>query len=171
MDAQSACNSIKPPALPTPNNKRLIHLPFISCRFLRGLALRLLYRPRRYRLCRCRDYDSVEVRNEELATMRHCPRTITTRHYLVGLLTLVSLLVASPVLAGKLHKATEKGNLARVERLIAKGADVNAVDENGLAPLHIAADKGHKAVAELLVAKGANIIAIQVFSQFISSSS
>ncbi len=41
MDVQSACNAIKPPALPILNNKRLIHLPVISCRLLRGLAFHL----------------------------------------------------------------------------------------------------------------------------------
>ncbi len=94
---------------------------------------------------------------KNLQPMRHRPRTITTRHYLVGLLTLVSLLVASPALAGKLHKAAEKGNIAKVERLIAKGANVNAKSKNGLTPLHGAARQGHLTIVELLIASGANV--------------
>ena len=95
---------------------------------------------------------------KNLQPLRHGPRTKTTRHYLVGLLVLGSLVVASPALAGKLHKAAEKGNLAKVERLIAKGADVNAKDTKfGATPLHWVAKKGHTAVAELLIAKGADV--------------
>ncbi len=95
---------------------------------------------------------------KNLQSMRHDPRTIATRYYLVGLLALLSLLVASPALAGKLHKAADKGNLAKVERLIAKGANVNAKDTKlGATPLHYAAKKGHTAIAELLIAKGANV--------------
>ncbi len=83
---------------------------------------------------------------------------MTSRYYRLGILTLVSLLVASPVLAGKLHKAAEKGNLAKVERLIAKGADVNAKDTKfGATPLLYAAENGHTAIAELLIANGANV--------------
>ena len=41
--------------------------------------------------------------------------------------------------------------------LIAKGADVNAEDEDGWTPLHGAAGKGHKEIAELLIDKGADV--------------
>ncbi len=67
---------------------------------------------------------------KNLQPLRLSPRTETTRHYLIGPLVLVSLLVASPALAGILHKAAEKGKIAKVERLITKGADVNAPDKD-----------------------------------------
>jgi len=40
---------------------------------------------------------------------------------------------------------------------MAKGADVNAKNDGGYAPLHYAAFNGHKEIAELLIAKGADV--------------
>jgi ankyrin repeat protein len=56
-----------------------------------------------------------------------------------------------------LHQAAARGHKEVVELLIAKGADVNAKAENGVAPLHVAAGAGHKEIAELLIAKGADV--------------
>jgi ankyrin repeat protein len=53
-----------------------------------------------------------------------------------------------------LHYAASK---EIAELLIAKGADLNAKDNNGWTPLHEAARKGHKEVVELLIAKGADL--------------
>ena len=44
-----------------------------------------------------------------------------------------------------------------VRLLIAKGADVNAKNDDGGTPLHIAADWGRKEIVELLIAKGADV--------------
>ena len=41
-----------------------------------------------------------------------------------------------------------------MELLLAKGADVNVVDQNDQTPLHDTARNGHKDVVELLLAKG-----------------
>ena len=41
--------------------------------------------------------------------------------------------------------------------LIAKGAFVNARDDNGLTPLHDSAGYGHKETVELLIAEGADV--------------
>ena len=60
---------------------------------------------------------------------------------------------ASPTL----HKAARTGDIDKAKSLIAKGADVNAKDENTRTPLFYAAKYGHKDLAELLIANGADI--------------
>jgi tetratricopeptide (TPR) repeat protein len=52
--------------------------------------------------------------------------------------------------------ATESGDIALVERLLAKGVDAHAKDEDEKAVLMIAVSKGHTAVVQALLAKGAN---------------
>jgi len=64
-----------------------------------------------------------------------------------------------------LMKATFDGNLAQVQGLVAKGANVNSVDEKKRTPLIMAAYKGHTAVVEFLYGKGANINAIDSSGQ------
>ncbi|MFB2982591.1 ankyrin repeat domain-containing protein [Microseira sp. BLCC-F43] len=53
--------------------------------------------------------------------------------------------------------AVKYGNKELIERLIAKGADVNAKQTGGDTPLHWAAEKGSKEIVELLIAKGASV--------------
>jgi ankyrin repeat protein len=62
--------------------------------------------------------------------------------------------------ADPLHECAKEGDIQKVNLLIAQGADVNIIDENGLTPLHCAADQGHKKVVELLILKGANVNAV-----------
>jgi ankyrin repeat protein len=50
---------------------------------------------------------------------------------------------------------TEKG-LALVEMLVARGADLNRVDDRGRSALMIAAERGHAEIASWLVAHGAD---------------
>ncbi len=60
-----------------------------------------------------------------------------------------------------LFEAVKKGDKAAVEALLAKGADVNAKERDGVGetPLHYAANTtyGRKDIAELLLAKGADV--------------
>jgi ankyrin repeat protein len=46
-----------------------------------------------------------------------------------------------------LHQAAATGDTDVVKLLLAKGADVNAKEDDGWTPLHWAARNGHKAVA------------------------
>ncbi len=70
----------------------------------------------------------------------------------VLILSLSGYAVAAP-----LHEAAKEGDLAKVNRLIEGGADVNVRTGNGATPLHFAADRGHIDVVELLISKGADI--------------
>jgi endonuclease YncB( thermonuclease family) len=54
-----------------------------------------------------------------------------------------------------LHSASATGDLTRVEELVGRGEDVNAVDAEGLTPLHLAALNGHAAVVRYLVSRQA----------------
>lgn len=56
-----------------------------------------------------------------------------------------------------LHAAAGHGHKHVVELLLAKGADVNVVDQNGQTPLHDTAGNGHTDVVRLLLAKGADV--------------
>lgn len=56
-----------------------------------------------------------------------------------------------------LHWAAYRGHADIVERLVAKGADVNAKDAGGETPLLLAACKGETEVVEVLVANGADV--------------
>lgn len=73
------------------------------------------------------------------------------------MLSLIILLIVSPVEAGPLHDAARKGDIEVVQRLIIRGADVDEKDEKGGTPLHEAAKEGHRDVVRLLIAESANI--------------
>ncbi len=53
--------------------------------------------------------------------------------------------------------AAQDGDLPTVQALLAQGADVNAVNENGSTALHFAADKGRTEVVRFLLDRGANV--------------
>jgi hypothetical protein len=56
-----------------------------------------------------------------------------------------------------LHTAASNGHKDVVELLLAKGADVNVVDQNNQTPLHDTAGHGHIDVVKLLLDKGADV--------------
>jgi ankyrin repeat protein len=72
----------------------------------------------------------------------------------VGVLLLP--VAAIPVRA-QLHDAAERGDATEVRALLARGADVNAADGDGLTALHRAAEGSHTAVADVLIAAGSAI--------------
>lgn len=53
--------------------------------------------------------------------------------------------------------AAQNGDVSAVERLLAKGADVNAVNEWGVTPLISAADRANLPLVKLLLVHGANV--------------
>ncbi|MFV8756337.1 ankyrin repeat domain-containing protein [Nannocystaceae bacterium ST9] len=66
---------------------------------------------------------------------------------------------AEPEHTGPLHAAVARGNLALVEWLLDRGADVEAVDRGPfgtLGPLHLAAIYDHADIAKLLLDRGAS---------------
>ena len=65
--------------------------------------------------------------------------------------------VDTSVLDQDLIVASGLGELSKVEALLAKGASVEEIDENGYTALHLAAKKGHTAVARVLVDAGADL--------------
>ena len=56
-----------------------------------------------------------------------------------------------------LHAAAQKGDVAKIERLVAAKADLNARDGNGRTPLHVAAFAGQREAIKALVKNGADI--------------
>ena len=57
----------------------------------------------------------------------------------------------------KLTEASEKGDLALVQSLLKRGANVNAKDQNGWTPLNMAAGRDDAAMAKFLLDYGANL--------------
>jgi ankyrin repeat protein len=63
----------------------------------------------------------------------------------------------------ELMEATKENILPEVERLVSVGADVNAKDSYGVAPLHVACFEGHVQVVKMLQEHGADIEAKGLF--------
>jgi ankyrin repeat protein len=63
-------------------------------------------------------------------------------------------------LNNQLLSAASRGQVAAIEALLATGADMHAVDEDGYTPLHLAAWNGQVAAIEALLAAGAHVHAV-----------
>ena len=57
----------------------------------------------------------------------------------------------------QLHHAAAKGDVAKVETLLARGYPVNRFDDTGVTPLHYAVRGGHLEVVDRLLGAGADV--------------
>ena len=67
------------------------------------------------------------------------------------------LLAASAGADTALYDAVRDGDAERVRELLAAGADVDALSDNGLTPLHIAVLAGDYNLVRLLIEAGADV--------------
>ncbi len=66
------------------------------------------------------------------------------------------------IITPALHEAAEAGDAARVQALIAGGADLGAKDRYSRTALHVAINSGQEAIVELLISAGADVNAVDV---------
>jgi ankyrin repeat protein len=101
------------------------------------------------------DEPSTSVKTQHMQVTQKAPRKAPTRR---GCVPLVAALVAWVFRYDKeLINAASQGQGAVVQRLLKKGADVNAKNMNGQTALRCAADKGRETVVRLLLEKGADV--------------
>ena len=80
---------------------------------------------------------------------------------LIFFITLFTVFLAKPVLAGQsVFDAVQADDVATLQSLIAGGADVNAKNSDGDAPLHLAVTYGYKDMADILLTHGADADAL-----------
>ena len=87
------------------------------------------------------------------------------RQFLVRITILIPFVFIGATFAGTpnndlnadLIKASFSGNIPEVERLLAKGADVNTMRVDGITALMGASFEGHKEIVKLLLAKGVDV--------------
>ena len=82
------------------------------------------------------------------------------KHLLITIVAVVLLGCGESASDISIHDAAHTGNIEAVKQHLASGADLNAKDSEGGAPLHHAAWNGHKEVAELLIEKAADVNAL-----------
>ena len=68
---------------------------------------------------------------------------------------LLLALLAAPAVSDPLHDAVEDGTVEQAQRLIERGANLNARDHEGESPLHEAAEAGRLEMVKMLVEAGA----------------
>lgn len=89
-------------------------------------------------------------------------RTPLKAHLKIAFALVCMLLFAG--CAPALHSAAQKGDILKVNQLIAEGADINAIDRSGMTPLLLAAMWGKGEVANTLIKAGADINAKDKFN-------
>lgn len=67
-----------------------------------------------------------------------------------------------------LHFACQYGRIARLKSLIAKGAPVNTMTNQGVTPLHISSRHGHDLIVKHLLGAGADCSLYFTFSNHLS---
>lgn len=70
---------------------------------------------------------------------------------------IAQLLMSAGARTSSIHRAALWGFQSEVRRFLDKGVNVNAKNEDGMAPLHLAAQAGRIDVMELLISKGADV--------------
>ncbi len=78
----------------------------------------------------------------------------------------MALLASAADINDELFAAVRKGDAAGVQKLLDKGADVNAKGPYDQTPLFFASDRGHIEIVKLLVAKGADLNRKDAFYNF-----
>ena len=78
------------------------------------------------------------------------------------LLILMMFFQTSMPLAGPIHDAAKKGDVAAITAALDAGADINAVDGGGT-PLYFAVRRGHLEATKLLIERGADVNAATNF--------
>ena len=121
----------------------------------------------------------IPVFNQPKTAMNPCPKSSPVRSGLPAICAISVLLLSLPSRSfaqasetdiskrdsdgqTALHKYTvyDWGSLDDVKILVSRGADVNAVDNDGYTPLHMAAMSGYPDKAKYLLEKGANLQAL-----------
>ncbi|MCH7870031.1 MAG: ankyrin repeat domain-containing protein [Myxococcales bacterium] len=91
------------------------------------------------------------------SNVRQTPAPLTSVLRLLPALLALSMWLATPSTAASLARSAKKGDLAKVEALIAAGADLDKPDSRGNTPIYHAASKGHADVVEALAQAGADV--------------
>ena len=81
--------------------------------------------------------------------------TISRRLCRAAMLLLLTVSVTGCMTTRGIWKASSKGKVARVQRLLAAGVEVDAVYKDGSTPLFAASENGESAVVKLLLEAGA----------------
>ncbi|MBC2717207.1 MAG: hypothetical protein HF978_18025 [Desulfobacteraceae bacterium] len=96
---------------------------------------------------------------------QECVMGVKKRCFLIFIILMILILPACKTLKmSPIIKATDQGQLNKVNRLLALGVDVNAATPEGVTPLFIASAKGHEDIVKRLIDKGADVNAVTKLS-------